>query len=149
MYNNPAPHPDQKYINAILNNNPILVNELYEKFAPLIKYMVLQNKGTILDAADIFKEALTDIYYKAKTGKLVLTCEFGNFFYIVCRRKWLDKLGKQKKAQSEIDIDTAEFSGDDSFGISKEPGLQQQRIVLQEKEFSKLAGRCDNNWIIV
>ena len=52
-------HQDQKYIDALINNDPHLLEELYEKFPGKIKWMVLHNNGSEADAADIFQEALS------------------------------------------------------------------------------------------
>jgi hypothetical protein len=54
-------HPDQKYVEALLNNDMVLLKEVYQKFSGKIKWMVLQNNGTVDDAADIFQEALLSI----------------------------------------------------------------------------------------
>ena len=34
-------HPDQKYVEALLNNDPLVLEELYEKFSGKIKWMIL------------------------------------------------------------------------------------------------------------
>ena len=60
------PHQDQRYIEALGNNDPQMLEEIYKKFSGKIKWMVMQNNGSEADAADIFQEALLTIYRKAK-----------------------------------------------------------------------------------
>src|SRR6476659_1570604 len=91
------PHPDQRYIDALLSNNTSLHEELYKKFSAKIKWMVLQNSGTGADAGDIFQDALMSIYSRAKGGNFILTCPFDAFIYAVCRNKWLKELNKRQR----------------------------------------------------
>src|SRR4051794_40647617 len=82
-------HPDQKYIEALVNNNTVVLNELYKKFSGKIKFMVLKTNGTEADAADIFQYALMSIYRKAKTKGFRLSCPFEAFLYLVCKKRWI------------------------------------------------------------
>jgi len=91
-------HPDQKYIDALLSNDGVLLNELYQKFSGKVKSMVLQNNGTEIDAADIFQDALLSVYHKAKTNGFALTCPLEAFLYRICKNKWMNKPGKRKVA---------------------------------------------------
>jgi DNA-directed RNA polymerase specialized sigma24 family protein len=67
-------HRDQKYIDALINNDSTLQQEIYNKFAADIKCLVLQNSGNEADAGDLFQEALIFIYKKAKSGKFTYNC---------------------------------------------------------------------------
>jgi DNA-directed RNA polymerase specialized sigma24 family protein len=69
-------HADQYYIEALLHNETQVVGEIYRRFAPKVKYYVLQNSGSADDAADIFQESLVDIYNQAKYKDLRLSCPF-------------------------------------------------------------------------
>src|SRR5690242_18656530 len=89
-------HIDQKYIDALLSNDGVLLNELYQKFSGKIKSMVLQNNGTEIDAADIFQDTLLSIYHKAKTKGFILTCPLEAFLYRICKNKWMNELSKRK-----------------------------------------------------
>src|SRR6476620_11803831 len=95
-------HPDQKYIDALLTNDAALLEELYQKYAGKIKWMVLQNNGTEAEAADIFQDALLSIYHKAKTTTFILTCPFDAFLYLICRNKWLTELNKKNISRVTI-----------------------------------------------
>src|SRR3954454_17947968 len=96
MNNNFNSHPD-KYVNALLTNDYRLVNEIYEEFTSGVTGMVINNSGTVEDAADIFQEALIAIYLVSREKELVLKSGFGPYFKKVCLNKWRDKLEREKK----------------------------------------------------
>src|SRR3954454_7221913 len=96
MKDNSMFHLNEKYIIALVKNDRTLLNELYEKFRPIIRCMVLQHNGSESDADDILQDALVALYSKARAGKLVVK-EFDCFFYGVCKHKLLDKLNSEKK----------------------------------------------------
>jgi len=134
-------HKDQKYIDALLNNNAAVLNELYIKFSGKIKSMVLQNSGTEADAADIFQEALLSIYDKAKTKGFVLTCPLEAFLYLICRNKWMTELSKRKseKIKFAADMEKYENIGYDSFKQTEDCVLQQTQKDLIIEKLSQLS----------
>lgn len=131
----PAPHPDQKYIDALLTNNGEVLNELYQRFSGKIKWMILQNNGTEADIADVFQDALLSIYHRAKTKGFILTCPFDAYFYMVCKNLWLSQLHK-RKTQKLLLTDTTQYENidDKSNKLADECLMQQaRRDLLTEK----------------
>jgi RNA polymerase sigma factor (sigma-70 family) len=135
-------HPDQKYIEALLNNNPVLLDELYQKYSGKIKWMVLQNKGTEADAVDIFQEALLSIYHKARTKSFVLTCPLDAFLYLICKNKWLNELSKRKNRPVTIIDDDGYNLGEDSFKLAEDCTLQEERFKLLSEKLEELGDAC-------
>lgn len=137
------PHPDQKYIDALLNNDTVLVEELYKRFSDKIKWMVLKNNGNETDAADIFQDALLSIYHKAKTRDFVLTCPLDAFLYLVCKNKWMNELSKRKSHKVTI-TDTAGYNtiGEDTFRLAEDCRLREARIDLLKEKLSQLGESC-------
>jgi RNA polymerase sigma factor (sigma-70 family) len=137
------PHADQKYIDALLDNNQKLLDELYSKYSGKIKWMVLKNNGSEEDAADIFQEALMTIYHKAKTEKFKLTCPLDAFLYLVCKKKWLNVLGKRKvSAKVTITDEDRSILGEDSFLLAEESLLQEERMGLLREKINELGASC-------
>lgn len=136
------PHTDQQYIDALLNNEVHLLNELYVKYSGKIKSMILKNNGTEDDAADIFQESLIDIYNKAKNSSFILTCPLDAFLYMVCKNKWLNELRKRKNSRVTF-TDTEQYNiSDDSF---KEASLlfnQTERGNLLLSKLSEMGDAC-------
>lgn len=99
-------HEDHRYIEALLNNNNLIIKEIYEKFSTSIANLVSKNNGNENDARDIFQEGLMAITQRARKGDFLLTCPFGAYLYMVCRSKWLNELKKRKQSNVTItDLD--------------------------------------------
>lgn len=137
-----TPHTDQRYINGLLHNDAVLIEELYSRFAGKVKGMILANNGNEEDAADIFQEALIDIYRKAAKGDFVLTCPFEALLIVICRNKWINQL--QKKQRSGVTFNEAGgyTAGTDSFKEAEAVYRQNERRSLLERKFAELAEGC-------
>ena len=129
----PAIHPDNKYIQALLDHDTMLVDEIYSRFSGKIKSMILQNNGSEADAADVFQEALVDIYKKAKKG-FTLTCPMEAFFYHVCRNRWRNVLSRKKYTNVTFDDDGgySNLVSEDSFANAEQIRISQNRKDLIE-----------------
>jgi len=89
-------HTDQRYILYLKENNPLGIREIYERYAGQVKRFIVKNSGDADDAADIFQEALIDIYHLAQKPTFTLTCPFEPFLITICRNKWFNVLKKRK-----------------------------------------------------
>lgn len=136
-------HPDQKYINALLENDAVVLEELYQRFSEKIKWMIIRNNGTETDAADIFQDALLSIYNKARAGSFTLTCPLEAFLYLICKNKWLNTLNKRKTQKVTI-TDTEGFNhiGEDNFKLAEECVLQQERNNLLTEKLAEMGDSC-------
>lgn len=90
-------HKDQLYIQYLQHNNSQGIQLIYKQYAKRIVTLIKQNSGTEDDAYDVFQDSLVDIYHMASTGNFILTTSFGSFLTLVCKRKWLNVLKKNKK----------------------------------------------------
>ncbi len=136
-------HPDQKYINALLENDPIVLGELYQRFSEKIKWMIIRNNGTETDAADVFQDALLAIYNKAKTGDFMLTCPLEAFLYLICKNKWLNTLNKRKTQKVTItDTEGFNYIGEDNFKLAEDCILQQERSNLLTEKLAEMGDSC-------
>lgn len=139
----PAVHPDNKYVTALLQNDRLLLDELYRNFSGKIKHMVLQNNGTEADAADVFQEAIVDIYKKAKAG-FTLSCPMEAFLYMICRNRWLNALTR-KKYNNVTFADDEGYSNlvsEDSFANAEQILISQNRKHLIENKLAELGESC-------
>jgi RNA polymerase sigma factor (sigma-70 family) len=135
-------HPDQKYIDALLKNDQKLLYELYQKCFPAIRTTVLKNNGTETDAADIFQDALVDLFRKAKTSPVILHASICAYLNGMCRNKWYDELGKKKHLEEAFNHSKGNNAGEESFTLSEEHRLAQARLNLIRKKFEALGERC-------
>ncbi len=134
------PHPDQKYIDALLNNDNQLIKEIYQKYSKEVLNFVKKNNGNEQDADDLFQESLMAIIRRARKGDFVLTVPFGGYFYYIYKAKWLDKLRIMGKEQV-IKEETGRCN-DDSQTIAIGTTLNEDRLALYKKHFEQLTESC-------
>ncbi len=137
-----ATHPDQRYVEGLLNNDNQVVEEIYRLFAPGIRYHILQNSGSEDDAADIFQESLIDIYNQARYKGLQLTCPFQPFLLLVCRRKWLNEIKKRGLRPVTKSTDDLSEYGEDVFAIAERVGMEEEKAKVFFSQFERLGEKC-------
>ncbi len=136
-------HPDQKYIDALLNNDRKLLGELYQKCYPMIRNIVVQNKGTEANAADIFQEALVDLFKRAKAHQLALAFSICSYIKGMCTHKWQDELKKSKReGVTFTDFEGQNEKGEDCFKVEEEHHLKQARLDLIKKKLNEMGESC-------
>jgi RNA polymerase sigma factor (sigma-70 family) len=135
-------HPDQRYLIGLLNNDNQIVEEIYRRFAPSIKYHILQNQGSEADAADIFQESLIDIYNQAKHKGLQLTCPFEPFLLLVCKRKWLNEIKKRGHHPVTKSMDDVSDWGEDVFAAAEQAVQEEDKARVFLREFGRLGEKC-------
>jgi len=144
-------HPDQKYINALSDNDPVILEELYQKFFGKIRWMIVQNHGTTTDAADIFQEALLSLFNKTKNCDFTLTCPLEAFLYQVCKKKWMKELRKRKTRGVAIH-DFGEYNNIEEGNsiIAEESKLKKEQTDLILEKLAELGNTCrkllELNW---
>lgn len=135
-------HQDQQYINALVNNDTTLLNELYVKFSGKIKQMVLKNNGTETDAADVFQEALLAIYQKAKNNNFTLNCPLEAYLYLICKTRWINELNKRSN-QKVTFIDEFGYNySEDVFNSIAIVQNQYERSNLLQQKLQQLGDGC-------
>ena len=135
-------HSDQKYIEALVKNDPVLIEEIYRRFSDTIKQFILRNGGTTSDAGDIFQEALITIFQQANEKNLVLSCPFEAYLYLICKRRWINELNKRGRSKVSVqDLKGFEdtVSAQNTFEEIEE---KQRRSNLFWNNFQKLGPRC-------
>lgn len=138
----PSPHPDTRYITALLRNEHQVIAEIYARFAERIECMVVANSGDSDDARDLFQEGLITISRHARRPNFVLTCPFEAYIWCICRGKWLNELRRRRREQVTIehlegysDIDLAEDLVETAF-------REENRDDLFRRCFEQLAASC-------
>ena len=133
-------HEDQKYIEGLLKNNSFIIQAIYDKFVPKVINYIKQNSGNEDQAKDVIQETLITIYNQAKEKNLQITCPFDAYFFLLCKRKWLNVIKKNTK---EVTINEAVLSkGDDAHELALETALFGEKQVLFNTMFEKLGNAC-------
>ncbi|WP_299432656.1 sigma-70 family RNA polymerase sigma factor [uncultured Aquimarina sp.] len=134
-------HADQKYIEALLKNDTIVIKEIYEKFAPKVVGYIKKNSGDESKAQDIIQETLIVIYKQATEKKLVLTCPFDAYFFLLCKRKWLNELKKNTTKEVTINEEVVSIN-DESVQYADETLVFEARNELFAEVFDQLGKAC-------
>jgi RNA polymerase sigma factor (sigma-70 family) len=136
-----TPHEDQKYIDGLVQNNSAIIQEIYKKFVPKVKNHIRMNSGNDDAAQDVIQEVLITIYNQAKTKGLQLTCPFDAYFFLLCKRRWINELNK--KANNGVTIDDDIVSIDVNVQeMTTSTEVFDEKQALFEEMFQKLGEKC-------
>lgn len=135
-------HIDNRYIIGLRQNEPLVIKEIYEKYAGKMKAMVINNNGDENDAADIFQESLVYIYNRSLNAAFTLTCPFEAYLYMVCKNRWLNEIEKRKNKRVTFVEDTGFMSN-----TANEEGItamqtKESKLELVNKALGKIGEGC-------
>lgn len=134
-------HEDQKYIEGLKQNNSFVIQSIYEKFAPKVVNYIKQNSGDENKAKDVIQETIMTIYNQAHEKKLQLTCPFDAYFFLLCKRRWLNYLKKSDTKGVTINEELLS-DGDDAVELAFETTLHERQHELFEEMFQNLGQAC-------
>lgn len=134
-------HIDQIYIEGLLKNDSGVIQTIYTKFAPKVVHYIRMNSGDVDEAQDVIQEVLIAIYNQAKIKGLSLTCPFDAYFFLLCKRRWLNELKKSSK--KEVTLPNENVSKDESLEemLFQNDQLSEKQALF-EKMFLKLGEKC-------
>lgn len=134
-------HGDQKYIEGLLENNSFIIQAIYDKFVPKVVNYIKQNSGDLDQAQDVVQDTLMAIYTQASKKKLLLTCPFDAYFFLLCKRKWLNEL--KKTSNKTVTITEAVLSNyDEAQELALETSILNEKEALFSEMFQKLGTAC-------
>ena len=138
------PHQDQRYIEALLNNDERLIREIYEQHSQAILRYVHQNNGNEEDARDLFQQVLIAVLRRARQGDFTLTCPFGGYLFIVCKSLWINELEKRKRHRvTSLDDDGYnKEAGEDTFAQAEETLSENQKFERYQQALDSLGEDC-------
>lgn len=134
-------HPDQLYIDGLVQNNSNVIQAIYKKFVPKVKNYITNNSGDDDRAQDIIQEVLIAIYNQAKTNGLQLTCPFDAYFFLLCKRRWLNEI--KKPYRKEVTIQDDNVSIDEPVQeMALQTEIFDEKQSLFDEMFQKLGEKC-------
>ena len=126
-------------IEGLKTSDNNVLEYVYKKYFPIVRFFVIKNSGTDEDAKDVFQESLILIYKRLKDESLDLTCSFKTYLYSVCRIQWLRQLEK-KKVRNEVVTDNQVFVQLDED--IEELVAEQEQFRIYQKHFQLLHKDC-------
>lgn len=134
-------HADQKYIDGLKQDNSFIIREIYDRFAPKVIHFICQNSGDEANAKDIIQEVLLIIYDQACVKDLKLTCPFDAYFFLLCKRRWYNKL-KKKKLETVTLEEEIVSDHEDTNQVVFETSLFENQQELFSTMFQQLGKAC-------
>ncbi len=134
-------HADQYLIEGLLQNNSAVIQAIYKNFAPKVIHYIKINNGDVDHAQDVIQEILMVIYSQAKTKDLRLTCPFEAYFFLLCKRKWLNELKKSSHKQVTIQDNTLSIDESVTQMVLMTEDFDE-RQALFDQMFQKLGEKC-------
>ncbi|NHN26984.1 sigma-70 family RNA polymerase sigma factor [Flavobacterium jejuense] len=134
-------HEDQLYIEGLKNNDSNIINTIYKKFVPKVIHHIKMNSGDEDSSQDVVQEVLITIYKQAKENNLELTCPFDAYFFLLCKRRWLNEL--KKSSNKEVTLQDDNVSKDESLQeMLFQTEIFTEKQALFEEMFQKLGEKC-------
>jgi RNA polymerase sigma factor (sigma-70 family) len=134
-------HEDQSYVDGLANNNSAVIQSIYKKFAPKVIYYIKTNSGDEDRAQDVIQEVLITIYNQAKTKGLQLTCPFDAYFFLLCKRRWLNEIKKATNKEVTISDDNV-YKDESTVEMANQTEIFEEKQSLFDEMFQKLGEKC-------
>lgn len=83
-------------LNALLKNDAKVIGVMYTRIFPKVKNFVIQNRGQLVDAEDIFQKALLQIAVRYRKNPFEIKSSFDAYVFTACKNLWRRELNKNK-----------------------------------------------------
>jgi RNA polymerase sigma factor (sigma-70 family) len=134
-------HIDQSYIDGLASNNSAVIQSIYKKFVPKVIHYIKNNSGDEDKAQDVVQEIMILLFNQAKEKKLQLTCPFDAYFFLLCKRKWLNEIKKTSNKGVTFDDDLVSTNEATEEMVSQTE-IFDEKQQLFDAMFLKLGDKC-------
>lgn len=101
----------------------------------------MNNSGDKDQAQDVVQEIMILLFNQAKANTLLLTCPFDAYFFLLCKRKWLNELKKTSNKGVTINEDFASINVS-ALELVEEAEQFDEKQQLFDVMFQKLGDKC-------
>jgi RNA polymerase sigma factor (sigma-70 family) len=129
-------YSNDEIISGLKARDKMVVRYIYKQSFAQARYFVTTNSGTLMDAEDVFQDAIVLIYQNIAKPEFSLSCSFATYLYSICRHLWLQKLNK-KSYDYEIIDNVGHDPWDDAIEI-EEMVAESDKYRLFQKHFNML-----------
>ncbi|MGH1387493.1 RNA polymerase sigma factor [Kordia sp.] len=127
---------DTYFIEGLCAGEKTVMKEIYDQFFTKVKVFVLQNKGSVTDAEDVFHNALIQLYIRLKNRQLVIKSSFEAYLFTTCKNLWRRELNKKRVTKSKV-IELEDKETENAFAL-----LEQEQWELYIEKFQLLSENC-------
>ena len=115
---------------------------LVREYQPMIRRMVLKNRGQTEDVDDVFQEGVIRLVEAVKKGSFSRKCSLKTFFYAICRNIWLDSLRKKKTFLLHDLTEDQLLSLESADGLTLFPEAELNIKKAMDQVFAELGDPC-------
>ncbi len=115
------------------------IEKIYRQNFQMVQSLILNNRGSSDDAADIFQETMIVLYEKSINPSFELSCQLKTYIYSVARRLWLKKLQQQQRIGLQTDDFEQVIPIEDDLEAHQK---QQDSFSIMEKAMAKIGEPC-------
>lgn len=134
-------HSDQYFIEGLANNNSAIIQFIYKKFVPKVVFYIRNNSGDEDQAQDVVQEIMILLFNQAKAKQLQLTCPFDAYFFLLCKRKWLNELKKVSNKGVTIQDDLTSVN-EPTEEMAAQTEIFEEKQQLFDMMFQRLGEKC-------
>jgi len=134
-------HPDQYLIEGLANNDSVIIRSIYKKFVPKVVFYIRNNSGDEDQAQDVVQEIMILLFNQAKSGQLQLTCPFDAYFFLLCKRKWLNELKKVSNKGVTIPDDFTSVNESTEEMLAQTEQFEEKQQLF-DAMFQRLGEKC-------
>ncbi|OYX82497.1 MAG: RNA polymerase subunit sigma-24, partial [Flavobacteriales bacterium 32-34-25] len=134
-------HPDQYFIEGLANNDSAIIQSIYKKFVPKVVSYIRNNSGDEDQAQDVVQEIMILLFNQAKAKQLQLSCPFDAYFFLLCKRKWLNELKKASNKGVTIQDDLTS-TNEPTEEMVAQTELFEEKQQLFDMMFQRLGEKC-------
>lgn len=144
-------HPDQRLIEGLRQGDNAVIQEIYDRYSKAIINWVLKNNGSAEAAKDLFQDGLIKVFLMAGNPDFKLRCSFGYFFSVICHRKWIDQLRKNKKQQAVRLSELLRITNEEAIAPQEKEILDEALLKEEvlDKTFGMLSELCQKLLLLV
>ncbi|SNR14989.1 RNA polymerase ECF-type sigma factor [Tenacibaculum jejuense] len=92
------------YLNALVEGNSRIISKIYSTNFSQVKRFILQNKGGVVDAEDVFQKALLQIAVRHKKEGIAIKSSFDAYLFTVCKNLWRRELNSKKNRVTNQEV---------------------------------------------
>jgi RNA polymerase sigma factor (sigma-70 family) len=130
-------------IEAIKNNNQVVLQSLYLSNYKKVEFLVLKNNGSVAHAKDIFQDSYIAVWKKIKNNTFIPKNEtaINGFLYTVAKNKWMDYLRSSDYKKKVTFEEQHAFPNESDIENTKEEE-HSKKLTTAMNAFKKLGEPC-------
>jgi RNA polymerase sigma factor (sigma-70 family) len=128
---------NEKIIEGLKSRDTAVINHIYKQSYAQVRFFVTSNNGSVMDAEDVFQDAIVLIYQNIAKEGFYLTCSFSTYLYAICRHLWLQRLSKHKTNYEIIDSTVGHDPWEEADKF-REMLTESEKYKLFQKHFNLL-----------